>query len=153
VQNEIVDGAAHVWDVMSQVPPQQSVFALQALPAVWQLTPSCWHLPLWHAFGPLQHATPPAVHEAPSVTHCCVLQVPPEQFKLQQSPALVQLLPAPLHCAAEHWCVLGSQTFEQHWLFAVQLAVLWRHRPPSPPEALRSPPPADMSMPLPVLSL
>ena len=62
-QNEIVDGAAQVWLVMSHVPLQQSPLPVQALPAVWQPLPSCAQVPFWQAPGPLQHGVPPAVHD------------------------------------------------------------------------------------------
>jgi hypothetical protein len=61
-QKEIVDGVAQVFVVMSQLPPQQSVLVLHALPAVWQPLPSCAQVPLWQADGPLQHGVLPAVH-------------------------------------------------------------------------------------------
>ncbi len=102
MQNEIVDGAAQVFVFMSHAPLQQSLLPVQALPAVWQEVPSCAHMPFWQAFGPLQHWAPPAVHEVPSETHCVLPQLPLVQFRLQQSPALAQPLPAALHTDAAH---------------------------------------------------
>jgi hypothetical protein len=102
VQNEIVDGAAQVFVLVSHAPLQQSLLVVHALPAVWQPLPSCVQVPFWHASGPLQHWAPPAEHDAPSDRHCVVPQLPLTQFRLQQSPAFAQAPPAALQMAAVH---------------------------------------------------
>jgi hypothetical protein len=143
VQKEIEEGVAHVCVLMSQTLLQQSLFALQALPAVWQQVaaspqppppPSCRHAPLLQALGPLQQGVPPAAHDCPSEMHCAAPQVPPVQFKLQQSPGLLQL-PEVLHSGCTHWFE-ALHWPEQHWPPVAQVMPPPRHG--MPPLALRS---------------
>jgi hypothetical protein len=124
---------------MLQTPLQQSLFALHALPAVWQQVPPSlqappppnWtHAPLLHALGPLQQGVPPAAQDCPSETHCAPPHAPPVQFRVQHSPGLVQL-PEVLHSGCVHWCV-ASHVPEQHWLPVVQVRPPPRQTTPPP---------------------
>lgn len=145
VQNEICDGLAQVFVVGSQVPLQQSLPIVHALPAVWQPLPSCWHLPLLHALGPLQHAGMPGPHAVPSEVHACAPHMPLVQLRLQQSVACVHA-PLVTHLEAVHRLVFASQTPEQHSLPVAQVVPPLRHAPPSPlPPPLPPPPPPLMS--------
>jgi hypothetical protein len=134
LQKEIEEGVAHVCVIVSQTPLQQSLFAPQVLPAVWQPLPSCKQVPLEQALGPLQQGAPPP-HDCPSEMHCVLPQVPPVQFKLQQSPGTLQL-PAVLHSGCTHWFEALHMP-EQHW----------------PPVAQVTPPPRQGILPLALRSM
>src|SRR5579871_4382226 len=109
VQYEIVDGEGHF--PPTQVWLQQSLPAVQLLPAVLQPGFSAWHLPLTHCV--LQQAGPPALHACPSEMHCPPAHVPLTQSRLQQSVASLQMAPVWPQLPSAQMCDVVSQWPEQ----------------------------------------
>jgi hypothetical protein len=144
------DASEHVEDFGSQYPEQQSAFALQALPAVWQPVLSAVHViaPPAPPQVPPQHCAP-VVHDWPSDVHCVAPQTPPWHTSEQQSGATWQGAPPTAQWPTfdAQVCAFGSQRPEQQSAPVAQMAsnALQLTLPPPSPPGLADPSPAEAS--------